>query len=452
MIVSILGSSLLWTPRLVTDIMFASGEPVEFRLIDINPHAAELCRQWGEAATKSLGRKDRFLAYTDRRKALSGTDAVLITLSTGGLDAMEQDICIPEKYGIFAAVGDTAGPGGWSRSIRNIPVFMEFAEDFARLCPTAFIVNYTNPMSSLTATLCQCCANPVVGLCHSYFEIKDVIQSIFGLPDWSRISLTIAGMNHFVWVIGFNIGHEDGYALLRAKIGGGSLRDVLPVKTVDEIGYYSGKEICVELYDAYGYLPYTSDRHTSEFLSYALSNWPERSSIEDKDGRKYETVGRFGVIRTPISQRRESAEQLKEKIVRNALQLEKGEGEPLRASRETGARMIMAYLRNEPLCDAVNTLNVGQIAGLPANACVETMGMVDGMGVHPMVVDKIPEYLLEVMRPQAVCQSWITQGVLRRDEKLLMQALYCDPQCKHLTPGQIRDMGGELLAANGYSR
>jgi alpha-galactosidase/6-phospho-beta-glucosidase family protein len=447
--ICILGSSLLWSPTLVTDLMAVFPEQVEVRFNDINPEAAELCRQWGIAASKALGRKDQFLAFTDRRHALRGADAVLITLSTGGLDAMEQDIVIPERYGIYATVGDTAGPGGWSRSIRNIPVFMEFAKDFEELCPTAFIANYTNPMSSLTATLCRCCSNPVSGMCHSYFETKDAIQQIFDLPDWSKLSLSIAGMNHFTWVTGFNIGREDGYALLRRKIGDRSLRDVMEMENEDEIGYYSGRQLCVELYDAYGYLPFPADRHIGEFVSFALTGRPELKTKRGSNGASYETVGQFEVVRTPISFRRESAMQLKQKIISTTQRLNDGLGEMPQRSRETGADMIAAYLYNKPIFDAVNTLNVGQIDGLPRGVCVETMGTVDGMGVHPAAVDKIPDFLLEIMRPQAVNQKWVTDGVICSDKKMLLNALYNDPQCKHLNPGRIREMAEELFAANG---
>lgn len=447
--ISILGSSLSWSPRLITDIMMVFKESIEFRLVDINPEAARLCRQWGEAATKACGRKDRFLTFTDRRKALLGTDAVIITLSTGGLDAMEQDILIPEKYGIYATVGDTAGPGGWSRSIRNIPVFMEFASDFDRLCPSAFIVNYTNPMSSLTATLCRCCGNPVVGLCHSYFHMKDLIQKIFGLPDWERISLVVAGMNHFIWLIRFNIGREDGYELLRKKINGGSLADVLTAGSEDDIGYFSGTKLCAELYDAYGYIPYPGDRHISEFVSFTLS--AERKNITKSDGESFEVVSPYEVVRTPITKRRKDAASLRESIVKDAQLLDEG-NKPLSRSRETGADMIAAYLYNKPMFDAVNALNVGQIAGLPEGACVETMGMVDGLGVHPMAVGEIPGSLLEIMRPQAVCQKWITEGVIDSDQSKLLSALYHDPQCSHLTPTQIRSMARELMEANAKTR
>jgi alpha-galactosidase/6-phospho-beta-glucosidase family protein len=447
--ICILGASTKWTPGLVTDLMAVFPEALEIRLIDIDSRNAELCREWVEAAARFHGRKDRCTAFTDRRAALRGADAVLITLSTGGLDAMERDLAIPEKYGIFPTVGDTAGPSGWSRAIRNIPVFMEFARDFQEICPKAFIANYSNPMSALTGTLDALCENPVVGLCHAYFETKDVIQQIFELPDWSPISISIAGMNHFTWVVDFKIGKDDGYALLRQKLGGRSLASVLPVQSMDEGGYYSGHLLCVELYDAFGCLPYPADRHTSEFVSFVLAGHPKLGTVTARDGQPVEATEYCSVKRTPISYRRASLAE-REKTVREdiARMRESGHVEPPKRSRETGTDMIAAYLNNKPFSDAVNCINNGQIPGLPLGACVETIGLVDGLGVRPLLVHDIPEHLLEIMRPQAICQKWVVEGVLRKDKARLMQALYRDPLCAQLKPHEVRDMAEELFEAN----
>ena len=114
--ICVIGASTGWTPTLATDLMSVFDEPLEIRLVDINPSVSRLMAEWGQEAAKYHGRADRFIPFEDRRAALKDADAILITISTGGLDAMEQDIKIPEKYGIFATVGDTAGPSGWSRA------------------------------------------------------------------------------------------------------------------------------------------------------------------------------------------------------------------------------------------------------------------------------------------------------------------------------------------------
>ncbi|MDH7568449.1 MAG: hypothetical protein QHJ73_02515 [Armatimonadota bacterium] len=444
--ICMLGASTTWVPRILTDLQAVFDERLDVRIVDVNEKAAALGAEWGEVATRKRNRNDSFLATTNRRQGLAGADAVIIALHVGGLQAMERDLAIPEKYGIYTTVGDTTGPSGWSRAIRNIPVFREFAQDFAEVCPRALIINYSNPMAALTATLQHTCSNPVVGLCHSYFETRDFIQYLFNLPDQSSISLSIAGMNHFTWVVDFRIGREEGYRLLRDRIDGGSLRDLLQADHTPEGERYAGSELAAELYDAFGYLPYPGDRHIAEFVSFALCGNPERYTKPDAEGEPPREYIRYcNIRRTSIAERRAAIPQ-REANLRAQISGEK----PLPTrSRETGADMIRAYLHNRPLNDAVNVLNVGQIPGLPLGACVETFGVVDGMGVRPVVVPNVPEHLLEIMRPQAVCQKWLTQGVLENDPDLLLQALLRDPQCAHLTTDQVRDMARELAPHAG---
>lgn len=448
--ICIIGASYLWCRTLVGDLLACfADEALDIRFLDLYEEPARICKEWGEAASKASGREhDRYHAFTSRSEALSGADAVLITISTGGLDAMSHDLAIPERYGIYATVGDTAGPGGWSRSIRNIPVFMQFAEDFRKYCPQAFIANYTNPMSALTATLAHLTDNPVSGFCHAYFETKDVIQKLFNLEDWSHISLEIAGMNHFTWVTDFKIKGKSGYPILREMIGSGSLRDILPSRSAEEIDIYSSRNLFTVLYDTFGYLPYPADRHTSEFLSFTLSGNPSMTKKPDKNGDMLDVVDYYQITRTPLYIRTKNAADGKQRMLKSTHALNSGSEKAAPKSRETGADMIWAYLNNKTMMDAVNTLNIGQIEGLPRGACVETMGVVDGYGVRPVMVRAVPEHLLEIMRPQAINTKWIVEGMLNGDMKTVLYALYNDPQCKHLKLDQIKNMANELIEAN----
>jgi len=438
--ICIIGSSLLWSRTLVGDLLAVfADETLDVRFVDLIMENAQICCRWGNAANIAYGRHDTYTPFTDRKKALDGIDAVLITLSTGGLEAMACDIEIPEKYGIYATVGDTAGAAGWSRSIRNLPVFIDLARDFKAICPQAFIVNYSNPLSTLTAALAQLCDNPVVGLCHAYFETKDVIQRVFGLPDWKRLSVEIAGMNHFTWVTDFRIDGMKGYPLLNERIGNGSIRDILPNESTDEIGISSSHVLFAELFDAYGYFPYPADRHISEFLPFSLTGSDENGS---------DTLNYCQLRRTSIAQRAKIAQTKRQQMMDSIDHLSAEWGIIPPKSRETGADMIKGYLYNIPVMDAVNTLNRGQIQGLPLDACVETLGVVDGFGVRPLHVSAVPEPLLELMRPQAVVTKWILEATLSGNHTLLYQALYRDPQCAHLKPAQARSLADELFNAN----
>ena len=118
------GGSFTWSfgfARQFVDSKFLNG--AELTLCDINPEALDIVNKASTIYNNSHGTPIRIETTTDTNAALDGADFVLVSISTGGLEAMRHDIEIPEKYGIWHTVGDTVGPGGWSRAARNIPVF-----------------------------------------------------------------------------------------------------------------------------------------------------------------------------------------------------------------------------------------------------------------------------------------------------------------------------------------
>ena len=92
---------------------------------------------------------------TDQGRALDGADFVVVTISTGGFESMSVDLDVPARHGIRQSVGDSVGPGGINRSLRNIPVLVGIARDMEQLCPDAWMLNITNPMTALTRAVCR---------------------------------------------------------------------------------------------------------------------------------------------------------------------------------------------------------------------------------------------------------------------------------------------------------
>lgn len=179
----------------------------------------------------------------DPDQALRGADYVLITISTGGLDAMAHDLSIPEAYGIYHTVGDTVGPGGWARTMRNAPVFVDLAQRINRLAPKAVILNYTNPMAQLTKALCLSTTRPVVGLCHGLFENLEFLKQVFELQSEDEIQCTYSGTNHFFWITSLSVKGRDGMELFYAKKGKLSLPEMRVKYTPDHPGSYLADEL-----------------------------------------------------------------------------------------------------------------------------------------------------------------------------------------------------------------
>lgn len=433
------GGSVTWGPNIIRDIIFKKGMEqveLEFRLLDIDLPAAQKIQYLFEERLKAWGvDRVKVIATDQKQSALEGADFVIIAISTGKMKTMAHDLSVPEKYGIYHTVGDTAGPGGWSRGLRNIPVFQEYAELIKRVAPHAMVLNYTNPMGTLTKTLADIlCNNRVVGLCHGFFECIDVLKNIFDISEEKGIVSRFGGLNHFFWLLDIEINGQDGYHLLREKIGSGSFGNLIKKRHTDAVGWSSDKWFAGELFANFGYLPYFGDRHTCEFFNFSMTN-PE-------------IMERFKLVRTTIADREKHYETAGKTIddwISGNPDVEELSKEP---SRETAADIIHAAMFNTGFSDVTNLVNVGQISNLPMGAVVETMGYVDGGGFSALALGELPENIASVVAPHADVQIRTVEAGLSGDLELALQALIADPICQHMAPSDVRKMGMELLQAN----
>ena len=166
-IVIIGGGSYAWSPQLIRDLFNTPTlQGSTLVLHDIDPEPLEVVFA---LARKMLEAQDTgwHLHRTTRlAEALPGADLVLLTITTGGLEAMRADIEIPEQYGVYHSVGDTVGPGGLSRALRNIPVVVDIARQMSQLCPNAWLINYTNPMTTLFMAVSRVTSIKTICLCN----------------------------------------------------------------------------------------------------------------------------------------------------------------------------------------------------------------------------------------------------------------------------------------------
>jgi alpha-galactosidase len=95
-------------------------------------------------------------ATTDRARALDGADFVVTAFQIGGYrPSTVIDFDIPKAYGLRQTIADTLGVGGIMRGLRTVPHLWAVAEDMARLCPDALLLQYVNPMAINTWALAE---------------------------------------------------------------------------------------------------------------------------------------------------------------------------------------------------------------------------------------------------------------------------------------------------------
>lgn len=432
-IVIIGGGSKGWTPKIVKD-MLLTPELVgaRFVLYDIDLPAAELMAGVLRKVAERLATPIDVTATDQRRAAFEDADYFIITIAVGGLDAMEHDIALAEQYGIYATVGDTAGPPGWSRLIRNFDTFVGFARDFNELAPQALVLNYTNPMTTLTDVLSRLCPGRVVGLCHGLFEDLKFIKQLYHLHSEDQIAAKYAGINHFFWVTEAKAGPIDVIADLRRRLEKESMTELFEQAKMGEGKTKPYRELMTELFRLTGVLPYSGDRHICEFLPWTIND-PKR-------------MEELKLVRTSVAERGAGKASLETRL-KAMLAGDIGE-DYLKRSRETAADIVAAHWSDKPFIDVGNLPNTGQISNLPSNLVVETAMRVDRNGFAPLTFGALPPVVHGLIQPFGLAFPMVVDACFRKDRKLALQALRLDPSCSRLSTGQVNELGEKLLTVH----
>ncbi len=412
------GGSYGWTYKFITDIAcIAELHGMHIVLQDINPEALKLVKALCDKISDAMNAGLRIETSTELASCLPGADFVGLTISTGGDDANALDFSIPAKYGIIQTIADTAGPGGWSRSLRNIPVVTDIIREVEKYAPNAWFMNYSNPMTVLTRTLQK--ASPVksVGLCHELQGLMLHIAAFLGLDDWENdIKVKMAGINHLIWILEMDICGKNGFDLLKEYYHkypefDHVVKDKIPETLLHGGGVNPKQKIKFDFLDRIGCLPAAGDAHTAEFFRHFLA-----------DRETAEKWGVGGHVHTFAHQR--GVEERGNKVRRI---LNGEEALWLKPSHEHASKIIAALAGGKELITPVNTANIGQIGNLPRGVVVESQAYVDSLGIQPIAVGDMPDIIVQYLMKHIPVQEMIVQAGLTGDRDLAIQALSCDP-------------------------
>ena len=81
------------------------------------------------------------------------------------------------------------------------------------VCPDAWMLNLTNPMTTLCRAVTAETAIRTIGLCHE-ITIAQFMLSLMLDVSFLDLQLTVAGVNHLPFITEIDAGGEDGFDLL----------------------------------------------------------------------------------------------------------------------------------------------------------------------------------------------------------------------------------------------
>lgn len=403
----------------------------EIRLYDIDPERLKESELMLRAINRNIN-NDRatiktYLGEEQRKDALRDADFVVNAIQVGGYDPCTIiDFEIPKKYGLRQTIGDTLGIGGIMRALRTIPVLEDFARDMEEVCPDAYFLNYTNPMSILTGYMLRYTPIKTVGLCHSVQVCSSGLLKSLGMEDKleGRREL-IAGINHMAWLL--EIYDKDGndlYPEIRRRAIEKNEKekhnDMVRFEYIKRLGYY-----CTE-----------SSEHNAEYNPFFIkSKYPE-------------LIERFNIPldeypRRCIAQIK-GWEKLRDKLVENPTLTHE-------RTAEYASYIIDAIVTNKPYKIGGNVLNTGGlIENLPEEACVEVPCMVDGMGIHPCYVGRLPVQLAAMNMTNINVHLITIEAAVTRKKEHIYHAAMLDPHTgSELSIDEIVNMVDDLIEAHG---
>ncbi len=438
------GGSRGWAWTFMTDLAMEGAISGTIRLYDIDREAAKANEMIGNRLRQradAAGKWDYRVAET-LEEALTGADFVVISILPKTFDEMEIDVHMPERLGIYQSVGDTAGPGGIIRSMRTIPLFVEFAEAVRKYCADAWVINYTNPMSVCVRTLYHVFPQiKAFGCCHEVFGTQKVLAGIaereLGIEGIKRedIHVNVLGINHFTW---FDYASYKGI-------------DLFPVyKNYIDSHFEEGYEendhnwanstfecahrVKMDLFRRYGLIAAAGDRHLAEFM-------PGDEYLKDPETVK---SWKFGL--TTVAWRKN---QLRERLEQSR-RLAAGEEEiGLQPTGEEGILLIKALCGLTRVVSNVNIPNTGsQIRNLPETAVVETNAVFERNAIRPLIAGSLPEEILRLTMPHVENHERVLKAALTTDRELVAEAFANDPLVKgRASEADIRKLAEDMLAA-----
>lgn len=417
------GGSRGWAWGLMSDLAACSDISGEVYLYDIDFQAAynnelignmfNTCENakssWSYHAVKTIG------------EALNGADFVILSILPGTFDEMESDVHTPEKYGIYQPVGDTTGPGGIIRAMRTVPMYEYFAENIKKFCPSAWVINYTNPMTLCVKALYRVFPEiKAFGCCHEVFGTQKVLSqaldSILNIKgvDRKAIKVNPVGVNHFTWITEAkykNIDLFPVYEKFAEKYSETGYTENLDNNWMNNV-FECSQKVKLDLFKRYGYIAAAGDRHLAEFCE---GKWYLESP---------EKIRQWGFALTPVSWRKGD---LKNRLERSRRYINGEEKVSIRETGEEGVNQIRAILGLEDIVTNVNIPNVGQIPNLPLGAVVETNAVFADGSVKPIMAGDIPKEIYPLIARICGEQQMLDEAIAKRDVEMIFNVFVNDP-------------------------
>jgi 6-phospho-beta-glucosidase len=401
--VVVIGGGSSYTPELVEGIILHNRTLPVGELILVDVPMGEEKVKINEALVKRMFQKAELpvkVSYTlNRREALSGADFILTQLRVGGLEARAKDEHIPLKYGVIGQ--ETTGPGGFAKALRTIPVLLDICHDIEKICPEAWLINFTNPSGIVTEAIHKYSKVNCIGLCNVPIGMHYEAAERLGVNP-KELYCQFTGLNHLSFMThAYHQGIDCLPEVLNVNVEDGIVQNIEKIEEMDLIANKLG--LMLSPYMQYFYF--------------------EKSMIAEETENIHSGKG------TRANEVQEVERALFEIYKNKDLDVK-----PVELSKRGGARyseaainLINSIHNDSNEIHVVNVANRGSIPELPHDAVVEINCVINKQGATPLQSGNLPITVKGLVEHVKAYEILTIEAAVTGDKTTALLALMNNP-------------------------
>jgi alpha-galactosidase len=271
------------------------------------------------------------------------------------------------------------------------------------------MVNFTNPMPSLTWALNKYSKIKSIGLCYGVTFYQHYLADMIG-ADFEKTWSKAVGVNHFSWITDFTYEGKDAWPLVRA-----ALEEKPEVRKQNPFTW--------ELFETFGAFPTVGDGHICEFIP---GMWRENAYYGKTPGK--DTLSNYfqgQAVQTREKRMAVIADQAYGRAPLNLIDYT-NKGVVFR-DEELFIDILAAALGvGKPVERTVNLPNKGIICDLPPDAILEVTAFINSSGFHPYHYGTVPPGILNYLRRITASHALTVEASISGDRNMVLQALMSD--------------------------
>jgi len=393
--IAIIGSGSTYTPELIEGLINKKDElPVkELYLMDIDDRKLNIVGGLCQRMIEAVRMDTKVVLTKDLDEAIEGASFVCAQIRVGKLAARIKDETIPLKYNLLGQ--ETNGIGGMFKGLRTIPAILNITKHMEKLCPNAWLINFSNPSGMIAQAVLNNSPIRMIGLCNVPINSVDSIKKTLDLPN---AYVEYLGLNHLAWITKI-VDNDKDYLQDAIKMGLNSSN----MKNIPTLGFSR------ELIETVGAIP-------TSYLNY----YYHKDKMVEKEVKAEKCRGEVCL---------DIENQLLDIYSNSAVHTK-----PELLSKRGGARysevainLIDAIYNDRNNIQVVNILNNGAISWLDDNDAIEISAYIGKDGAKPIKTDYRNSHIEELVKVMKAYEKHAVKAAMTGDVDEALKALMINP-------------------------